>query len=338
MDLISDADKGATPSLNINGWADVGAFETVKLFEFQQNHPDQYLIMAPSEHCAMARKTADAKIGDRPVGNGAFPYDDLQLAWFDRFLKDDASGWASMPKVQVFLMGRNGWLEGDSWPLKDTKISRLYLSSEQGANSLHGDGALSREPVASSGRDNIIADPENPVPTLGGGFFGPISTDQTEIELREDVLVYSTPILESGIAIVGEVDLVLHVSADVKDTDVAVKLIDVYSDGTAYNIADSILRLRYRNDIERPEMLQPGKIYEVKISGMVTGNYFAPGHRLRIEVAGSNFPNYELNMNTGKRNYDESKGVPANIAIHHGPSNLSYLEFTEYVGSLPDQR
>ena len=105
VDLIHAEHAGATPALNINGWMDVGAYETVKLFEFQQHHPEQYLIMAPTEHCKMTITAPDAKLGDRPVGDTTFPYDEIVASWFDRLLRDAADDWKPMPKVQVFLMG-----------------------------------------------------------------------------------------------------------------------------------------------------------------------------------------------------------------------------------------
>src|SRR6185437_7285751 len=147
-DLIDASQTGATPSINVNGWLDVGAYETVKLFEFQQHHPDQYLIMAPTGHCQMTRTAKDAKLGDRPVGDTTFDYDEIFTAWFDRWLRDEPDAWKPMPKVRVFLMGAGTWLTGETWPLPDTRERSLYLSSDAGALTLWGDGALRQEPGA----------------------------------------------------------------------------------------------------------------------------------------------------------------------------------------------
>lgn len=334
LDLITAADTGATPAININGWADVGAYESMKLFEFQQHHPDQYLIMAPTTHCQMTQTSKAAKLGERPVGDTSFAYPEIIKAWFDRFLKEDAKAWKPMPKVQVFLMGANTWLTGDRWPLPATRSARLCLAGAGAANSLWGDGRLESAPATEAGSDRFRADPTNPVPSLGGALYGG-SKDQRGIEARVDVLVYSTPVLENGLTIAGDIRAHLFVSADTKDTDLAVKLVDVYPDGTAYNIQTGILRLRYREGYERPEPLVPGQIYRVEIGEMVTANYFAPGHRLRIEIAGSDFPNFDRNWNTGGANEREVAGITANVTIHHGAARASYIEFTEYTGEIP---
>ncbi|MGH3156076.1 MAG: CocE/NonD family hydrolase, partial [Streptosporangiaceae bacterium] len=291
VDLINASHTGATPSININGWMDVGAHETVKLFEFQQQHPDQYLIMAGTEHCRMLATSPEARLGQRPIGDTRFPYDEIIISWFDRFLCDEPDAWKPMPKVQVFLMGANTWLTGESWPLPDTETRTLFLASGKAANTLWGDGAL--VPAArGAGIDEFIADPHNPVQSLGGdlGTHDPICTDQRVIECRADVLVYSTPVLTEPVTIAGDVTAELHVSADVEDADVFVKLVDVYPDGTAYNLADTCLRLRYRDSFEHPAKLVPGEIHRVQIGGITTANYFPAGHRIRIEIAGSNFP------------------------------------------------
>ena len=128
--------------MNINGWMDIGAYETVKLFEFQQHHPDPYLIMAPTEHCRMLVTGPEARLGQRPVGDTRFPYDEIIISWFDRFLCDDPDAWQPMPKVHVFLMGACTWLTGESWPLPETQPRTLFLASDKSASTLWGDGAL----------------------------------------------------------------------------------------------------------------------------------------------------------------------------------------------------
>jgi len=335
--LIHAHHTGATPQLNINGWLDFAAYETVKLFEFQQHHPDQYLIMAASAHCAMIRaQSPQALLGDRPMGNTTFPYDDIIWAWFRRFLNGEADAWTPMPKVQVFLMGANQWLTGDRWPLPETRTGAFYFTSDGRAQSLWGNGTLDRAvPVSGAAADTVIADPENPVQSMGGGLgMDPVVLDQRAVEAREDVLVYSTLPLEEGVAVVGDVDAVLFLSLDVPDADVFVKLVDVYPDGTAYNVAWTGLRLRYRESMANPSLLIPGRIYEVRIKGMTTANYFAPGHQLRIEVAGSNFPLADRNWHTGGHNDEDVAGPVAHITLHHDREHPSRMEFAEYVGEL----
>jgi uncharacterized protein len=335
VDLIDASYTGATPSLNINGWLDIGAFETVKLFEFQQHHPDQYLIMAPTSHCKMLVTAPDAKLGDRPVGDSRFPYDEIMITWFDRFLLEKPDAWKPMPKVHVFLLGAATWLTGESWPLPDTEVRNLYLTSGGSANTLWGDGGL--EPAAgAAGTDSFVADPHNPVPSLGGDLAmdAPVCLDQRPVECRADVLVYSTPVLTEPVTIAGDVSAVLYVSADVEDTDVFVKLLDVYPDGTAYNLAYSCLRLRYRNGLDNPEKLVPGEMVRIEIKGMTTANYFPAGHQLRIEVAGSNFPLADRNWHAGERNDLAADGPAAHITLHHGEGHESALVYRAYIGEV----
>ncbi len=335
VDLIDASFTGATPSININGWMDIGAFETVKLFEFQQHHPDQYLIMAPTSHCKMLVTAPDAKLGDRPVGDSRFPYDEIMISWFDRFLAGKPDAWKPMPKVQVFLLGAATWLTGESWPLPETESRTLYLTSGGSANTLWGDGTL--KPAAGpAGTDEFIADPHNPVPSLGGDLAmnSPVCLDQRAVECRADVLVYSTPALTEPITIAGDVSAVLYVSADVEDADIFVKLLDVYPDGTAYNLADSALRLRYRGGLDKPEKLVPGEIVRVEVTGITTASYFAAGHQVRIEVAGSNFPLYDRNWHAGERNDLASDGPVAHITVHHGEGSESALVYRAYTGEV----
>ena len=337
VDLIHAEHAGATPALNINGWMDVGAYETVKLFEFQQHHPEQYLIMAPTEHCKMTVTAPDAKLGDRPVGDSTFPYDEITASWFDRLLRDVADDWKPMPKVQVFLMGASTWLVGDTWPLPETAPRELHLTSAGSANTLWGDGAL--VPAAGAeGTDHFIADPHNPVPSVGGDLgsdpSAPVCADQRSVECRADVLVYSTPVLDEPVAIAGDVSAELYISADVPDTDIFVKLVDVYPDGVAYNLAETALRLRYRDSLEHPSHLVPGEIYRITVRGIATANYFPPGHRIRIEIAGSSFPVADRNWHTGGANEHETDGPIASITLHHGAEHPSRIVYRAYTGPV----
>jgi len=179
--------------------------------------------------------------------------------------------------------------------------------------------------------DSFTYDPMDPVMSYGGnvcctgnavqgGAF-----DQQEMEEREDILVYTSEPLAEGIEVTGTIEITLHVSTDVLDTDFTVKLIDVYPDGRAYNLDETIQRARYRNGYESEEFMQEGEAYQIDVSPMSTSNFFAAGHRIRIEVSSSNFPRFTRNMNTGGRNWDETEGVVAHNIIHHSPKYLSTI-------------
>jgi putative CocE/NonD family hydrolase len=232
-------------------------------------------------------------------------------------------------------MGINKWQSSDTWPPSGAATMTLFLESGGRANTLKGDGLLSDAPPAADTPDRFEYDPMNPVPSHGGnvcctgnavvaGAF-----DQRKIEERPDVLVYSTEPLKEGVEVSGSVEVTLYVSSDAKDTDFTVKLIDVYPDGRAYNLDETIQRLRYRNGYDKPLVwMEPGKVYRVTLQPMTTSNYFEAGHRIRIEVSSSNFPRFDRNLNTGGKNYDESKGVIARNAVHHSRQYPSEVKLT----------
>lgn len=175
----------------------------------------------------------------------------------------------------------------------------------------------------------------NPVPTRGGyrstGNAGGVdgSYDQRKVEERTDVLVYSSAPFTEGLEVTGTMIPTLYVSSDVKDTDFTVKVLDVYPDGRAFTLDESIQRMRYREGYTKPPVwMESGKVYKVALLPLTTSNYFDVGHRLRVEVSSSSFPEYERNLNTGGRNYDESKGIVAHNVVHHSAQYPSSLTVT----------
>jgi putative CocE/NonD family hydrolase len=227
----------------------------------------------------------------------------------------------------------NKWQTSDTWPPQGAQPMTFYLSSAGKANSLNGDGVLTRAAATADNPDSFIYDPMNPVPSYGGNVCctGNAITggafDQRKLEARSDILVYTSDPLKEGMEVSGPIDATLYVSSDVKDTDVTVKVIDVYPDGTAYNLDETIQRLRYREGYDKPVVwMEKGQVYKVTIQPMTTSNYFPEGHRIRIEVSSSNFPRFDRNLNTGGNNYDEATGVVAHNSIHHSsqyPSTLT---------------
>ena len=172
--------------------------------------------------------------------------------------------------------------------------------------------------------DTFTYDPMNPVPSYGGNVcctgnaIAGGAFDQRKMEARADILVYTTEPLKEGIEVSGPMDATLYVSSDAKDTDFTVKVIDVYPDGKAYNLDETIQRARYREGYDKPPVwMEKDKVYKFSLQPMTTSNFFPAGHRLRIEVSSSNFPRFDRNLNTGGNNYDEASGVVAHNAIHH---------------------
>ena len=285
----------------------------------------QYLVIAPTLHCAYNRATEHTVVGERDMGDARLDYSALTYAWFDRHLKgEDNDTVKAMPKVRYYTMGLNKWQTADTWPPAGAKPMTLYLASGGKANSLFGDGVLGTSTPAADAPDSFTYDPMNPVPSYGGNVCctGNAVTggafDQRKMEARSDILVYTSGPIEEGTEVSGPIEPTIYVSSDVKDTDITVKLIDVSPDGSAYNLDETIQRLRYREGYDKPvAWMEAGKVYKVALQPMTTSNYFAPGHRIRIEVSSSNFPRFDRNMNTGGNTYDETKGMVAHNVVHH---------------------
>ena len=261
------------------------------------------------------------------VEGGGVPQ--LHLQFYDRHLRGAGHDFAP---VRYFVMGANEWREADSWPVPGTEHQRWYLHSRGRANSLAGDGALTRdEPAASESPDQLVYDPADPVPSWGfrvmytGGTTVAGPFDQRRVEQREDVLVYTSAPFTTPTEVVGDIDLHLFFSTDVRDTDFIAKLCVVWPDGTSLNLADGALRARYRRGYESPELLEPGEVYEVVIGLGPTGYRFEPGMALRLQVASSAFPHLERNMNTGNAPGADADGVIAHTTVLHDAAHASYV-------------
>ena len=341
--LYHDNEDFGVPSLWLNSWYDVAIGPNMALFNhIRANATDpevrnnQYVIVAPTLHCRFFRPAYELVVGERSMGNATFNYEGTIARFFDRWLKPEANGFEdNTPKVQYYAMGVNEWRTADEWPPKSAKTMTMYLDSDGDANSLFGGGRLIREKPRDAGvADSFVYDPTVPVPSLGGGVccIGNLvdggSFDQRPVEARADVLVYASEPLTKAVNVTGSVRVTLFVSSDAKDTDFMVKLIDVYPDGRAYNVDDSMQRVRYRQGYDKEVFMEEGTVYELKVSPMTTSNVFLSGHRIRLEISSSNFPRVARNLNTGGPNYNESKPVIAHNAVHHSAARPSRIEFS----------
>jgi uncharacterized protein len=352
-----------TMPINVPGfwfmtWYDVSTGPNLAAYNFVRSTAkgeaanEQYAVIAPALHCGYTRAKEHTVVGERDMGDARLDYNALTYAWFDHFLKGEDNGFLQkQPKVMYYTMGSNKWQHSESWPPEGAKNVTLTLSSGGHANTLHGDGELLPAQNSSSmltfeasstitkaakpdSPDTFAYDPMQPTPSYGGNVCCAANTipgnggalDQRKMEERPDILVYTSEPLKEGIEVSGPITATLYVSSDVKDTDVTVKVMDVLPDGTAYNLDETIQRLRYRDGDNKTVWMEKDKVYKVTLTPMNTSNYFDAGHRIRIEIAGSNFPRFDRNMNTGGNNYDETTGPIAHTAIHHSsqyPSTLT---------------
>ena len=329
------------PSLWIMSWYDVSVGPNLAMFNHAREvaSPEaanqQYAIIAPTLHCAHTRATEETVVGERNIGDARMDYESLMRAWFDRFLAGSDNGLLdTLPRVRYYTMGLNRWQTSESWPPAGSDTLTYFLSSQGSANGIEGNGTLTRSPPASDTPDSISYDPANPVPSHGGNVCCTGNAvrggalDQREVEERKDILVYSTEPLAEGVEVSGPIEVSLYVSSDARDTDFTVKLIDVYPDGAAYNLDETIQRMRYREGYDRRVFMEDGEVYEVRLGPLNTSNWFAPGHRIRIEVSSSNFPRFDRNLNTGGNNYDEAEGVVARNVVHHSQQYPSRVKLT----------
>jgi hypothetical protein len=255
----------------------------------------------------------------------------LQLRWYDYWLKGIDNGLAAEPQVKLFVMGRNQWVYEREYPIARTQFRPLYFNSNGKANSDAGDGRLSwTKPADASIADRFKYDPANPVPSLGGNNCCGTPTptgpqDQRPVEKRPDVLVYTSEPLQDELEVTGPVKVVLYASSDAVDTDFVAKLVDVYPDGTPYNMAEGIVRARYRDSLSKPTLLKPGQVYKFEIDLVGTSVAFQKGHRIRVQVTSSHFPQFDRNPNTGAKFGTSAEIKVAQQTVYHDVERASHI-------------
>ena len=329
------------PALGIGGWFDVFLQGGINNFVGVSRHGrserarrGQKMVIGPWVH-DLGERGQTSVVGDIDFGPEALiDIRDLEDRWHEYWLKGVDNGIMDEPRIKLFVMGANRWREADEWPLPETRYTPYYLHSGGGANSDLGDGALAPAPPETEPPDTYLYDPEHPVLTIGGSTccseenlylvtIGP--RDQRPNEARPDVLVYSTPPLEEEVEVTGPVKLVLYASSSAPDTDWVAKLVDVFPDGYAMNAAEGILRARYRDSWERPELMEPGAVYRFEIDLWSTSNRFLKGHRIRVELTSSNFPHYDRNPNTGAPFGQDAGLRTARQTVYHDRDRPSHI-------------
>jgi predicted acyl esterase len=329
---LAALDHSATitvPALNVTGWYDVFAREVVRSYTTMRRsggsgpaREGQRLVIGPWGHGDGADLGVFPDRGFGPAGSvKAAAMTQTHLRFFDRWVKGRADADPG-PRVRIFVMGLDRWREEDDWPLPGTRYEDYGLSSAGAANSAAGDGRLHRAPGEHDRSDVFSYDPLDPVPTTGGatlGVDGPAGpSDQAAVERRADVLCYTGDVLTVPLEVTGSVTLTVYLSSTAVDADVTGKLVDVFPDGRAIILCEGLCRLRYRNSLSRPQPLEPGEIVEVTVDLGVTSNVFRPGHRIRLEVAGSDFPRYDLAGSADRAEVVVNR-------IFHGPARPSRL-------------
>lgn len=340
-ELSSSSDQGevTVPALHIGGWFDLFAGNTAREFARMRAHAasdavrkGHLLIIGPWDHQEYTGLYKDRQFG--PAAHIAtIGLTETYLRFYDRWLRGKTAAQPAQAPVRIFVMGLDEWREEQDWPLPDTEYVDFFLDGGGKANSAAGDGVLRSVVPIADVSDCYVYDPARPVPSLGGRVWQPSAlnsvgpVDQRQIEARNDVLCYTSPVLEEPIEVTGHITLVLHVASSALDTDFTGTLVDVHPDGRAIYLTDGILRARYRNSLTAPELLEPEVEYELTLDLSVTSNVFLSGHRIRLDLSSSNYPRYDRNTNTGGDINTESleDSVVATNRVLHGPAHPSRL-------------
>jgi putative CocE/NonD family hydrolase len=328
------------PAYNVGGWFDLFLGGTLSNYvgmcrngRTPATRQSQRLLIGPWAHGALlSHLTGDIDYGIRAAPD-LLGLTDVQLGWFDYWLKGDDNGILDEPPVTIFVMGDNVWRRENEWPLARTQYTRYYFHSTGNANGPESDGRLNTIVPSSEPADIYLYDPRHPVPTRGGAnllpgaglhhLHGP--KDQRDIEARSDVLTYTTEPLERDTEVTGPVTVTLFAASSAHDTDFTAKLVDVNPDGYAQNLTDGIIRARYRNSLAHPKPIEPARIYEYMIDLWATSNVFKAGHCIRLEISSSNFPRFDRNPNTGHAFGQSSEMIPAVQSVFHDTAHPSYI-------------
>jgi len=281
-------------------------------------------LIGPWSHAQTFREYLhDLPNGEREMpANGAMDLTAHRLAFFDRYLKGDELSIVQKNPGQVYIKRANRWLGFPSFPVPNTKVQPLYLSSGGDARSFPGDGALAWSKPEDEPVDRYHYDPNLPTP-FEPHFLG----DRRELEIRSDVLVYTSAPMDKPLIILGEMTLVLHAASDCPDTDWFATITEVFPDGrsVAFHGIWSALRARYRAGLDKEVLLSPNKPYEFRIPLGPCGHQIATGHRLRLSLCSSAFPAYDVNTNTGHAAATDTEARVAQQTIFHDSVRPSHL-------------
>ena len=325
--FLHEDDTFDTPTIHVTGPLEKGGsgFDNFRLFcanattDAAREH--QYLWFTPAPHSQYASSSGDTQYGARNFGDTRLPYYRMLTDWFGHWLRGDTLDLTTWPKVRYFPANHGAWRTAASWPPEGVATRSLFL---------HGDGRLSFDaPQGEHSSAGFRYDPADPTPSdpptaaldgIGGGY-----ADRAEIEAREDVLVYTSDPLAEPVEIAGPVSVDLLVSSSAVDTDFVAVLSEVDDEGRSINVTHGIARMRYRNGIDRPEMMVPERSYRVTIDLWHAAIVFPAGHRIRLSIASSHFPYWDRNLNTGGNNYTDTQWLVADNEVHHDPQTPSRI-------------
>ncbi|PKB80201.1 MAG: hypothetical protein BZY88_09360 [SAR202 cluster bacterium Io17-Chloro-G9] len=335
INLLRHVQNIDMPMFHVSSWYDIFLEGALNSYQAMRDRAptdrarrSQKLVVGPWAHIRPYTAPTSGDTGDIDFGAEArIQLHEHLLHWFDFWLKDIQTGIMDNPPVQIFVMGENKWRAEEDWPLARTHYTRYYLHADGPANTRRGSGALSTAPPEDEPADSYTYNPDDPVPTMGGStlIIPQGVADQSPVEDRQDVLVYTSDPLERATEITGPINVRLYAASTADDTDFTAKLVDVRPDGYAHNLQDGIVRARYRTSASEPSFIEPGRVYGYDIDLWATSHVLMAGHRVRVEISSSNFPRFDRNPNTGAPIGQDSRMEPARQTIHHSSEYPSHI-------------
>ncbi|MBI3977790.1 MAG: CocE/NonD family hydrolase [Chloroflexi bacterium] len=322
----------AVPALHVTGWFDISVGGSIRHYtgmvrnamtEHARRH--QQLLIGPWNHMDpyydLPRRTGEVDFGPGAEAD----YVHILLRWFDYWLKGLPNGVTEEPPIKLFVMGDNVWRHEHEWPLARTVYTDLYLRSGGAANTPAGDGRLHPVRPGTEPADSYVYNPRDPVMSIfsRGAYYEP--RDQQPLDYRRDVLVFVGDPLAREIEVTGPITVELWAASTAADTDFTAKLVDVSPSGKAIGLCAGIVRARYRESVEKPSLITPGAVYRYRIELEPTAWVFKAGHRIRLDVSSSDFPNYDRNHNTGANDFADDRLVPARQTVFHDSTSPSRL-------------
>jgi putative CocE/NonD family hydrolase len=316
------------PIMHLGAWFDIFIDSTLRAFQGIRAHgrtdacrQAQRLVIGPWIHGP--DNTDQQQVGQLDFGIEArYHLNTQRLQWYDYWLKGVDNGLMAGPPIRVFLMGDNRWLDLETWPPPGVRYQPLYLRAGQNETGSNKGDLTFQIPEEAESPDSFVDDPDDPIPSLiTYPEQGP--TDHRPVEAR--MLTYTSEVLDQDLTIIGPLKAVLYGLSSAPDTNWVVRLSNVWPDGRSISVCDGILQARYRNSPERPELMTPGQIYRFEVDLWSTAQVFKAGHRIRVSIAGSDFPRYAPNLNTGGRFGGGVRGQIAINTIFHDATRPSHV-------------
>ncbi|MDX2360687.1 MAG: CocE/NonD family hydrolase [Crocinitomicaceae bacterium] len=315
------------PTLQIGGWYDHNIDLMMDFYEDARNTADitvqdeQWLLVGPWVHGGTGAANVGTSIqGELTYPNAEFVSDTMAWDFLNYYLLDAPNNWQNTDKITYYEPGIDAWNSSNAASIESLTNDVLYFNDG---------GALS--PSLGSGSTTLVSDSQNPSPTIGGATLhstldqGPY--DQSSLEGRNDILVFSTATLGQEVTISGRVGLNLEIEADQEDCDVSIRLIDEYPDGRNMLITDGIARMRFRNGYEQTDeaFMVTGTVYNRQFDLPFTNYTWLAGHKIKVLVGGNSSYRWDVNLQNGGPMYTAGDTNIANISLHHSTTNTSSI-------------